>query len=141
MRYTTVHLLIPALVALTAGCSLTPEYGCPAPDGVTCMSASEVYDRDANGRLIRPKRNQDEAEQDDSFTLPSPAGFSGPVTVEPGDPIFREPRRLRLWVVDWEDRDGVYHPNHYLYFRVDNGEWVLPVIREALQEGLGEDGY
>ena len=138
MRYTTVHLLIPALVALTAGCSLTPEYGCRAPDGVTCMSASEIYDRDTRGETIRPKIKRDEEDTEHTPKLPAPEGFSGPMAVEPGDPIFREPRRLRLWVVDWEDINSVYHPNHYLYLRVDNGEWVLPAMRERLLEGVDE---
>ena len=76
MRYTTVHLLIPALVALTAGCSLTPEYGCRAPDGVTCMSASDIYDRDARGEAIRPKIKHDDGNSEESPKLPAPEGFA-----------------------------------------------------------------
>lgn len=140
MKHALSYLLTGLFLTLMAGCSITPKYGCQAPDGVTCMSASEIYDRDANGEVIRPKLEQDEGKQDKSLKLPTPAGFSGPMAVEPGDPIFREPRRLRLWVVDWEDTNSVYHPNHYLYLRVDNGEWVLPAMRERLLEGVDEYG-
>lgn len=115
---------------------MTPEYGCPAPDGVTCMSASEIYDRDGRGETIRPKvkRNVDRGQEEDDAASPALAIYQGPVAVEPGDPVFREPRRLRVWVVDWEDANQVYHPNHYLYLRVDEGQWLLPKMRERLRE-------
>lgn len=124
----------------SSGCSLTPEYGCRAPDGVTCMSASEVYDRDGRGEAIRPKVAEASKNGEDLPPLPAaPRGYSGPVAAKPGDPIYREPHRLRIWVVDWEDATGVYHPNNYKFVRVDNGEWVLPLMRERLLENT--DGY
>jgi hypothetical protein len=127
------------LLALQCGCSMTPEYGCNAPDGVTCMSASEVYDQDGSGEVIRPRVEVSEGEQKEARSLPSPpSGFTGPIAPEPGDPIFRESRRLRLWVVDWVDTQGVYHPNHYLYMRVDEGDWLLSTMRERLQEESDE---
>jgi hypothetical protein len=103
------------------------------------MSASDIYDRDARGEAIRPKIKRDEEDTEQPTKLPAPEGFSRPMAVEPGDPIFREPRRLRLWVVDWEDTNSVYHPNHYLYLRVDDGEWILPAMRERLLEGVDEN--
>lgn len=118
-------------IALLTGCSLTPDYGCKAPDGVTCMSASEVYDRDRAGQVIKPKLDKEKSSwgaPDEHF--PAPRRFAGPAPVTPGTPVFREPLRLRVWVVDWEDVNNVYHPNHYLFLRVDNGEWVLPLMRE-----------
>ncbi len=127
------RMTVAGCVAALTGCSLTPEYGCRAPDGVTCMSASEVYDRDARGEVIRPKLERPPSEDE---PLPKIEPFRGPTTVKPGEPIFREPRRLRLWVVDWEDDALVYHPNHYLHLRVDDGEWLLPAMRAKL---LGED--
>ncbi len=135
MRTLAFRLLAIGLPALMDGCSMTPEYGCHAPDGVTCLSASEVYDRDGSGEVIRPKIEQGEREQEEAQSLPpTPTGFIGPIAPAPGDPIFREPRRLRVWVVDWVDTQGVYHPNHHLYMRVDEGDWLLPAMRERLQE-------
>ncbi len=135
MRYLSFRLLAIGLTALMSGCSMTPEYGCHAPDGVTCMSASEVYDRDGSGKVIKPRIEQSEREQDEAQSLPPPpSGFTGPIAPTQGDPIFREPRRLRVWVVDWVDTQGVYHPNHHLYMRVDEGDWLLPAMRERLQE-------
>lgn len=135
MSHLSLRLLTIGSLAVMSGCSLTPEYGCHAPDGVTCMSASEVYDRDGSGEVIRPKIEQRESDLEEARSLPaSPSGYMGPIAPEPGDPIFREPQRLRVWVVDWEDTHGVYHPNHLLYMQVDEGDWVLPVMRERLQE-------
>lgn len=128
------RLLASTLLATLGGCSLTPEYGCRAPDGVTCMSASEVYDRDERGEAIRPKIATNKEGGELPALPPAPKGYAGPRPVNPGDPIFREPYRLRVWVVDWEDTNKVYHPNHFLYLQVDNGEWVLPVMRERLLE-------
>jgi hypothetical protein len=114
---------------------MTPEYGCHAPDGVTCMSATEVYDRDGSGEIIRPSIKEGERDLDEAGKLPtSPTGFTGPVALVPGDPVFRESRRLRVWVVDWVDTLGVYDPNHHLYMRVDEGDWLLPASREHLLE-------
>lgn len=139
MKQLSFHFLVPASLALLCGCSLTPEYGCHAPDGVTCMSASEVYDRDGSGEVIRPRIKPHERDRDEALRLPAaPTGFTGPTAPVPGDPIFREPRRLRVWVVDWVDTQGVYHPNHHLYLPVDGGEWVLPAMRERLQEERDE---
>jgi hypothetical protein len=132
MRFLSLRLLAIGLPAVMCGCSMTPEYGCHAPDGVTCMSASEVYDRDHSGEVIQPRIEQ---EPDESRNPPTPpTGFAGPIAPAPGEPIFREPRRLRIWVVDWVDTQGVYHPNHHLYMRVDEGDWLLPAMRERLQE-------
>jgi hypothetical protein len=139
MSHLSLRLLTVGTLAVMSGCSLTPEYGCHAPDGVTCMSASDVYDRDGSGEVIRPRIEQLESASDETRRLPdSPSGFTGPVAPEPGDPIFREPQRLRVWVVDWEDTHGVYHPNHHLYMRVDEGDWVLPMMRARLQEESDE---
>jgi hypothetical protein len=139
MRYLSFYLTAFGLSALMSGCSMTPEYGCHAPDGVTCMSASEVYDRDGSGEVIRPKIEQSEGEQEEAQGLPhTPTGFTGLFSPAPGDPIFREPRRLRVWVVDWVDTLGVYHPNHHLYMRVDEGDWLLPAMRARLQEESDE---
>lgn len=122
------------LSALICGCSMTPEYGCHAPDGVTCMSASEVYDRDGGGEIIRPRIQEGARDLDETGKLPTaPTGFAGPVMLESGDPIFRESRRLRIWVVDWVDTQGVYHPNHHLYMRVDEGDWLLPAPMSTLE--------
>lgn len=129
-------LMYVALIAMSlAACSTTPEYGCPAPDGVTCMSASEVYAHDNNGEVIRPKLD-DESDSGSvkGMNVLPPEGYDGPVAMMPGEPIFREPKRMRVWVVDWEDKNNVYHPNHYLYIKVDSGKWVLPVMRERLLE-------
>lgn len=127
-----VLIITPFLVA----CS--PKYACDAPEGIGCMSLNEVYERDRTGTPMRP------AEEDDDSKGKSPSGEIGdkasfvaklndyrkPMTAGPGQPIFREPRRLRIWIVDWENSDGtVYVPNHYVHIRLDNGEWVLPEIR------------
>jgi conjugal transfer pilus assembly protein TraV len=134
------RLSLLVLAVITTGCSLTPEYGCRAPDGVTCMSASEIYDRDGRGEVIRPKVEREDKKDGEEIPLPpAPRRFSGPTSVQPGDPIFREPHRLRVWLVDWEDMSGVYHPNHYLYLRVDDGEWLLPAMRERLLENPDGD--
>lgn len=133
----SIAFALTCLAAITSGCSsLEPKYGCPAPDGISCMSISEVSERDEQGW---PMRRKDSDDKEAGREAPEPrlaatGAFPGPRPSSAGDPIFREPRRLRVWVVDWEDRHRVYHPNHYLYLTVDDGEWLLPLIREKLAE-------
>jgi len=137
--------------SLAAGCSsLEPQYGCPAPNGIACMSITEVSDRDTQGLPMRRRVPEDPTDDADTRESGAPGGtplarptlvsraqaLALPTPRDPGDPIFREPLRLRVWVVDWQDRDRVYHPNHYLYVQVDPGEWVLPRMRERLDPGL-----
>ncbi len=148
-----IHRLVPlGLAALLGGCaSLEPQYGCPAPDGVSCMSISEVADRDEQGLPMRKRLPGGKTSASDdplageegatpavssrTAALESRASaLDLPRALDPGDPIYREPLRLRIWVVDWQDRDRVYHPNHYLYLQVDPGEWVVPRMRERLEE-------
>lgn len=138
-----LRLITLALAATTmAGCSLEPHYGCPAPDGVACMSVSDVYKRDARGEIhpatITP-HNQSGGGDTAPDSTPSPTGFLQPLASKPGDPIFREPHRLRIWIVDWESTDGVYDPNHYVYIRLDDGQWLLPKMRARLLDETNAD--
>ncbi len=149
------RILLPLTLALNASCaSMEPQYGCPAPDGISCMSISEVADRDEQGLPMRRRMPPDAGgvngidetiENTGMDTTPVASSHAAalesrassltlPDALDPGDPIYREPLRLRIWVVDWQDRDRVYHPNHYLYLQVDPGEWVIPRMRERLEE-------
>jgi hypothetical protein len=134
-----IRIIFTSVLAAIFLSACSPKYACDAPEGIGCMSLGEVYERDKNGAPMRRAEGKDEKSEKESAseTIGDKSSFVAklndyrkPVTAGPGQPIFREPRRLRLWIVDWENEDGtVYVPNHYVHIRLDNGEWVLPEIR------------
>lgn len=143
-KITTLIFIITPFLAACA-----PKYACNAPDGIGCMSLHEVYERDRTGTPMRSADKDEDSEESPSGEIGDKAAFVAklndyrkPVTAGPGQPIFREPRRLRIWIVDWENADGtVYVPNHYVHIRLDNGEWVLPEIRLKTLEDLAGGLY
>ncbi len=124
-------LICIGLVSLS-GCATSADYGCKAPDGVTCKTVSEVYRESLSGK-IQPTSKDDTASQRcaedegactqqsglDSKDKDRTSGRYSPALaskdslplprIKPGDPIRIEPRILRVWMSPWEDDAGAYH--------------------------------
>ena len=137
-------------VATISGCSTLSmtgldaeeEFQCEAPEGVLCSSVSGVYANAKKGNLPSQQVNRNKlviidddgnviADSDQRVSMPTeqyvPAqnhnvDRNTPTT---GMPLWRESRRLRLWVAPWEDGTGDLHDQSYVYVVVDNGEWVI----------------
>ncbi len=128
--------IVPAILVVISigGCSSTPDYGCKAPDGTTCKSISEVY-RATEGDARRKSPYIDERSQADATYQPALAG-ERTVTlpkIKPGDPLRVEPRILRVWLAPWEDEDGVFYDQSYIYVIVDHGRWLVSQNRNMIE--------
>lgn len=142
-------LSIGVLLTGITGCSAlnigSPEYGCPGmPDGVQCMSTSDVYASTENGQVPRPmtpkeaknKNSQKESgknEQVEQETASSING-SGDVVIDnyvspriPNRPIpIRTPAEvMRIWVAPWEDTNGDLIVTGYIYTEIEPRRWTI----------------
>ncbi len=117
-------LLFVFMLPLLPGCS-TP-YSCKLSEGFKCKSLAEAYALDEAGGGLTDKGSIDRE-------LPAALAAREPVKATEGTPIFQPPRRLRIWLADWRHRT-IYVPNHYLYLRVDAGQWRLPPAKNATGE-------
>lgn len=125
--------------AVASGCASQPKYACGVPEGVGCMTVSEVYERTLEGTLPRraaPARGAEKGGAAEAAGAP-PAPAARPViaTVRPGDPVLETPQPLRIWVARWVDKDGDLHDETYLYLRPRTARWRIGAARETAGEG------
>lgn len=123
--------------AILAGCASTGDYACPAPDGVTCMPAKDVYTSSLQRRPSAAgiQRSRSEAKSDapvprlaaqsrgamvlDGATL----RFSAAVLSEQSPQMLpaSAPNRgssdshLRVWVAAWTDASGNVHESSVVH--------------------------
>ena len=43
----------------------------------------------------------------------------------PATPIHTPPKIMRVLILPWVDKNGVFHGSHYVFMQVDSGKWVL----------------
>ena len=43
----------------------------------------------------------------------------------PATPIHTSPKIMRVLILPWVDKSGVFHGAHYVFMQVDSGKWVL----------------
>lgn len=146
-----VALLLLAATALLAGCSASgldakTSFACKAPDGVTCMSVSGVYETSRQNALPGQLAGS-------SSTTPKadpPAGSPHPARLNVGTdgtsaaprrppltsgiPLRSAPRILRIWLAPYEDSEGDLRDQTHIYVTVDRGTWQIEHTRRAIQD-------
>lgn len=114
--------------ALLTGCSgigASGDYGCKAPDGVSCMSVSGVYANSTQNNLpSQRKANGDKPAKETQYQSADKGSVIGR-TISSGDPLRSKTRVLRVWVAPWEDNDGDLNDQSYAYVVADNGKWMI----------------
>ncbi len=124
------------LAVLVSGCSSTPDYACKAPDGTTCKSITEVY-QETDGELRRKPIYSGDGSQENTITSYKPSLASERTVslpkIKPGDPVRVEPRILRIWLAPWEDEDGVFYDQSYIYAIIDRGRWLVSQNRNLIE--------
>ena len=144
-----MKLILPllCLVALTAGCSSTgSKFSCPKPEGVTCLSARDVYhaslgtstgrgrpagnhevirDPSAGATLVQAPSSP--AMMLDGDTLRFGNAFAPPMAsqwaVQQENPLRQPARVLRVWIAPWEDAQGNLHGGGYVYSEIEQRRW------------------
>lgn len=146
---TRAPVLALSVVALLAGCSASGldargGFACKAPEGVTCMSVSGVYETSRRNALPGqlPAAPQS-SPRSDPGTAPraapmNPASRSAPgarrTALTSGTPLRSAPRVLRIWLAPYEDSEGDLRDQGHIYVTVDRGSWQIEHTRRAIQE-------
>ena len=136
--------------AALAGCSASgldakTSFACKAPDGVTCMSVSGVYETSRHNALPgqQPGTSNPGLKADPAASVPYrtpanasiegvPIGRRAPLTS--GTPLRSAPRVLRIWLAPYEDSEGDLRDQTHLYITVDRGAWQIEHTRRAIQD-------
>jgi conjugal transfer pilus assembly protein TraV len=143
-------LFVSASAALLAGCSASgldakSSFACKAPDGVTCMSVSGVYETSRHnalpGQLPGTPHPAPKVDPPAGVPPPMPANASidgvpigrrAPLTS--GTPLRSAPRVLRIWLAPYEDSEGDLRDQTHIYVTVDRGAWQIEHTRRAIQD-------
>ena len=142
--------LVLTSAALVAGCSASgldakTSFACKAPDGVTCMSVSGVYETSRYNALpgqlpgnpnpipkIDPPAGAPHAAPANASIDGVPGGRRAPLTS--GTPLRSAPRVLRIWLAPYEDSEGDLRDQTHIYITVDRGAWQIEHTRRAIQD-------
>lgn len=138
--------LLAAFASAMTGCSYLQigesEYGCKGmPNGVTCMSARDVYQLTENENFRQEVEAQAaEKGEGDGGTEHAPAS-AAPATpaVEVGEryvvprparnpvPIRSQATVMRVWVAPWENDKGDLIVPGYMYTEIEPRRWEIGV--------------
>ena len=138
-----VYMSVVALAgcAAMAGVGGSAEFGCKAPVGVKCDSVSGTY----YNALQQNLPSQQKGAPPEARTAPSlldqfvektaaptpystqgaPVTRASALTPEADAPLRSPPRVLRLWIKPWEDGEGDFHSQSYVYIPIDTGRWLV----------------
>lgn len=143
---TTIRLLVLtfALLALN-GCATHSKFACPAPQGVTCMSAPDVYSATNSGDHVtgkgasfrekgtsRPTEARRQGGQGEivvgeggALMLTDNAAFY-PVEEQPDQLPVRTPAKvMRIWIGPWEDDAGDLHMAEHVFTELEPRRWAI----------------
>lgn len=119
MKRSAVWVGSVVLMGLFSGCAV--KYGCPAPDGVTCKSISEVYAKSRGQGTGAGDRGKTESIKENVLPTPGP----WPSALDDAIPLRSAPKVLRIWIAPWIDEEGDLHQEGHLYMVVDSGAWAI----------------
>lgn len=154
-----MRVFLAAAALALGGCSTTgldskAQFGCQAPEGVQCMSASGVYYNSLSNNLpaLRTNSNLVTSVDDNDGASPtgkvlvraraSSAAQNGPLERGVGQrandfaasgAVRAVPRIMRVWIAPWEDAERDLHDQSYVYVTLDSGRWLVEHTRSALQ--------
>ena len=123
-------LLLTSLPVLLIGCASTPPHTCQMgvynPD---CHTMDQVYETarhsPAKATTVAQIMSPDPAHPVKPAKPPAPVGNHGGAYAEPGEvgqPVFQQPRVMRVWIAPYVDADGNLRSGEYTYFNTP-GAW------------------
>lgn len=136
------------LLAMT-GCASSPKFQCPTPNGVACMSVTEVYQATEYSADVH--RSDVSGDGSIAVTETAPPAWMAPTgtpsVVEPSadlqiddgsivltdepiatvknESLLSDARVVRVWVAPWEDTRGDLHLAGYVFSEVKGRRWRL----------------
>lgn len=158
MMHVRILFAMGALVSLSACSSMSgldaqSDFGCAAPEGVSCQSVSGVHANLTAGRLpfqqptgegAAGTKEGQEAGVADPEAMPtyrksttaemnsvSPRFMSAPYS---GLPIRRPPIVVRLWFAPFKSASGDLHDQKYVFTEVQGGEWLIEATQDEVSK-------
>lgn len=140
MKRSAVWVGSVVLMGFFSGCAV--KYGCPAPEGVTCKSISEVYAKSRGQEKAAGDRGKTESVKEHVLPTPGPRHPAPDSAV----PLRSAPKVLRVWIAPWIDEEGDLHQEGHLYMVIHSGAWAIgapsvgpePKTGELVRPRLGE---
>lgn len=125
LRLTFIILMTPLLLN---ACSTKAKYACGVPNGVGCQSISRVYENSQTGGSMAAPAAVNASLKKGHHRKPMPLPSKREteqtvVNVEAGAPLYIPPRRVRIWISQWVDKQNVLHDETYLYMIDGEGRW------------------
>ena len=127
-----------------SGLSGTSDYGCKAPEGVTCDSVSGTYANAIHNNLPSQRARRpanagaDYGAAPMRSAAPVAASAASALTVAAPaaltSPLRSSARILRLWFKPWEDADRDLYDQGYVYVQIDAGQWLVDHARRQIRD-------
>ena len=118
------------ICGVSTGCStMNSSFDCPNKAGVQCKSLDQINGMVDDGQI------QGRTQSDSKVNEPSGAEFQPYSTT--ASYFTEEPLRYgeavqRIWVAPFEDTEGNYHQDHFIYTIAKGGHWTeSPVSNKA----------
>ncbi|MCW5632773.1 MAG: TraV family lipoprotein [Rubrivivax sp.] len=113
------------------------KFKCLVPDGVPCMSMSEV-DSSYRGGVLPGQHRPPEEGAAKPVAQGSHAGTASPKAVTTASAVSTgairtQPTIIRIWIAPWEDVDGDLNDQGYVYLQIDAGRWLIEHNRERIR--------
>jgi conjugal transfer pilus assembly protein TraV len=143
-RSAHVALIISFTVVALCGCTSmsglggSSDYGCKAPEGVTCDSVSGTYANAIHHNLPsqRARRPMPAISAEAEPRPPMPAAARLVTSSSPAAPqaLRSQARVLRLWFKPWEDADRDLYDQGYVYVQIDSGQWLIDHVQRQIRD-------
>jgi conjugal transfer pilus assembly protein TraV len=141
-----VPLLLISMVMVLPACSTftgldsKSDFKCKAPEGVACESMSGIYaNAEADNLPAQRISHRDAAKATQAQLTRAPSHemrkLPMPNATSSGQPLFRNPEILRIWVAPWEAADQTLYDQNYMYIVVDSGAWQIEHNQRRIRDG------
>ncbi len=126
-----------------SGLSGSSDYGCKAPEGVTCDSVSGTYANAVHNNLPSQRARRPATANPSEGAAPmrgasiSASAASAAAMAEPvasPSPLRSSARVLRLWFKPWEDADRDLYDQGYVYVQIDAGQWLVDHAQRQIRD-------
>lgn len=125
-------------MTLLSGCAMSmgkTDYKCSASDGVSCMSAREVYalGDDVQYYIGHTQEEGDRLRHADDLVahaktsavhVPNGPWVNGPPPNSPAA-LRVPPTVMRIWIRPWEDKAGDFHMPGHVFTEIEPRRWLI----------------
>lgn len=126
---------------MTMGVAKNSEFSCAGgyqEEGVSCLSASEIYKATNNTETINGKDFQKKKEQVKVQKIIQSTSISNLIdTSKASIPLMTQEGMLRVWIAPWIDKNDQLHSGEFIFKKVKEAEWVMGVkanTQEAVEK-------